>query len=76
MVATLLLPKREWRMAEEHRVIDVSVEPEMLPLSDLLVAFTLEGDDRTPKAFRMSLSVANQLADKIRMAIHVPQGQD
>jgi hypothetical protein len=24
-------------------------------LTDLLVAFTLEGEDRTPKAFRMSL---------------------
>jgi hypothetical protein len=69
------------RMADEHRVIDVSVEAEKPPLSDLLLGFTLEGDSeanppRAPRAFRMSLSVANQLADEIRLAIHAPKGQD
>jgi hypothetical protein len=67
-------------MADEHRVIGVSVEAESHPLSDILIGFNIEGDDkatppRPPKPFRMSLSVANQLADKIREAIHLPKEQ-
>jgi hypothetical protein len=47
-------------MADEHRVIDISVEAESLPLSDLVIGITLEGDDeavppRAPRAFRIAL---------------------
>jgi hypothetical protein len=56
-------------MADEHRVVGVRVEAESYSLSDILIGFNLEGDDkatppRLPKPFRMSLSVANQLAAK------------
>ena len=65
-------------MADEHRVIDISVEAESLPLSDLVIGLTLEGDDeavppRAPRAFRMSPLVASELAKKIGLAIHPPK---